>query len=169
MHVTTLYISQDGNIGDGDWWRKFCHTARPYVQLGGNVERCQRSMKRCENSQVHTNGIRNSLPLLLPPPGQRVHQRRVWAGAAHVGGLGHHEGHEDPALRKGERLSVSKRLQVSSQTLRLLTVFTSSALPASAQLGCVQGPDQGQEQVPGQEGGCGGILTSFFPLFLSFF
>lgn len=61
-----------------------------------------------------------------------------------------------------ERVSVcSKRQQVTGQNVaasdRLL-----STLAAPSQLCCVQGPDQGQEQVQGQAGGRGGILTLVF-------
>lgn len=49
----------------------------------------------------------------------------------------------------------------------IIKPFSTFFSPASPQLCCIQGSDQGQEQVQGQEGGCGRILnlfvTCFFP------
>lgn len=62
-----------------------------------------------------------------------------------------------------ERVSVCfKRCTSRRNTASDRLLFT---LPASPQFGCVQGPDQGQEQVQGQEGGRGGILTFIFIFF----
>lgn len=73
----------------------------------------------------------------------------------------------DSATMKAMKISRFERVSVGTKRSRPRPTAPASnrlvfALPASSQLGCVQGPDQGQEQVQGQEGGCGRILTSSF-------
>lgn len=71
----------------------------------------------------------------------------------------------DSATMKAMKISRFERVSVGAKRSRPQPTAPASnrlilALPASSQLGCVQGPDQGQEQVQGQEGGRRRILTS---------
>lgn len=75
----------------------------------------------------------------------------------------------DSATMKAMKISRFERVSVGAKRSWSRPTIPGSdclvlPLPASSQLGCIQGPDQGQEQVQGQESGRGRILTSSFVL-----
>lgn len=76
----------------------------------------------------------------------------------------------DSATMKAMKIPRFERVSVganSADRSRLIVPasYRLFSLPASSQLCCIQGPDQSQEQVQGQEGRRGGILTFFFKFF----